>query len=492
MIRFLLNDQPVSLDNVEPGLTVLQYLRTNLGLTGTKEGCAAGDCGACTVVLGVVESDRVIYQAINSCISPVGALHGKQLLTVEHLPHLFPLQEHESLHPVQQAMVDCHGSQCGFCTPGVVMSLFAWWCDVKDGAMAPDYHSIAEALSGNLCRCTGYQPIFRAAVKACEVPAEPQSADAVEQLRTFANEADGQITRKDEHFFSPTSSSELARLLGNWPNARLVAGATDLGLEVTQQLKRPPVLIHTARVAELLVIEEAADRLRIGAAVTYSAMQPILQQYLPAFGDLLVRLGSRQIRNQGTLGGNIANASPIGDTPPVLLALDACVQLRSLFGTRAVPLSQFFTGYRTTVLRQGEFIESVEIPKLKNNELLKVYKISKRFDDDISAVCFALWLKMEGEVISEVRIGCGGMAATPARALNAENELRGKVFDEASVQAAGAALASDFQPLSDVRASAAYRVAVTANLLRRAWLEWRSGAAVQVMTWQPEPGVRHA
>lgn len=487
MIRFLLNDQPVSLDNLEPGLTVLQYLRTNLGLTGTKEGCAAGDCGACTVVLGVAESGRIRYEAINSCITPVGALHGKQLLTIEHLQ---PLKQHESLHPIQQAMVDCHGSQCGFCTPGIVMSLFAWWRGVTEGAVAPDHHSIAEALSGNLCRCTGYQPIFRAAAQACEAPPEPQSADTLAQLGALQTDADGQITCGDAHFFSPTGSAELARLLGNWPNARLVAGATDLGLEITQELKRPPVLVHTGRVTELLQMAETADAINIGAAVTYSAMQPLLRQHLPAFAELLERLGSRQIRNQGTLGGNIANASPIGDTPPVLLALDARVHLRSLFGTRTLPLSQFFTGYRTTALRQGEFIEAVEIPKLKSDEVLKVYKISKRFDDDISAVCFALWVKMDGDVIADVRIGCGGMAATPARALKTENVLRGKTFDEAAVQAAGAALARDFQPLDDLRASAAYRLAVTANLLHRAWLEWRSGGSLQVMAWQPE--VRHA
>lgn len=483
MICFLLNDQPVSLDNVEPGLTLLQYLRTNLGLTGTKEGCAAGDCGACTVVLGTADSGGVRYQAINACITPVGAVHGKQLLTIEHLS---PSQEHNSLHPIQQAMVDCHGSQCGFCTPGVVMSLFAWRQEVKNGATGADHHSIAQALSGNLCRCTGYQPIYRAAAKACEAPAETLSADLAAQLQALQVGADGQITCGDTHFFSPTSSVELVRLLGNWPSARLVAGATDLGLEITQQLKRPPVLIHTARVAELLAIEEVADVIRIGAAVTYSAMQPLLQQLLPAFADLLERLGSRQIRNQGTLGGNIANASPIGDTPPVLLALDARVHLRSLFGTRTLPLSQFFTGYRTTALRQAEFIESVDIPKLKSDEMLKVYKISKRFDDDISAVCFALWLKLNGDVIVDVRMGCGGMAATPARAFKAEDALRGKVFGEASVQAAGTVLAQDFKPLSDVRASAAYRLAVAASLLRRAWLEWRSGKTLQVTTWQPE------
>ncbi|MCR6651031.1 MAG: xanthine dehydrogenase small subunit [Cellvibrionaceae bacterium] len=484
MIRFLLNDQPVSLDNVEPGLTILQYLRTTLGLVGTKEGCAAGDCGACTVVLGTLETGRIQYHAINACITPIGSLHGKQLLTIEHLQH------QESLHPIQQAMVDCHGSQCGFCTPGVVMSLFAWQHSVQQGVAVVDHHGIADALSGNLCRCTGYQPIFRAAAKVCGAPAQPQFTDLAAQLQALQADADGEITCGDAHFFCPTSSAELARLLADRPEARLVAGATDLGLEITLQLKRLPVLIQTARVKEMLKLEDTADALYIGAAVTYTAMQTKVEEQFPAFAELLARLGSRQIRNQGTLGGNIANASPVGDAPPVLLALDARLHLRSLDGLRSLPISQFFTGYRATMLRPGEFIESVEIPKLKANEVLKVYKISKRFDDDISAVCFALWLKLDGDTIADVRIGFGGMAATPARAIHTENALRGQVFSEASVQAAGAALTRDFQPLDDLRASAAYRLAVAANLLRRAWLEWRSGETVQVMTWQPQ--VRHA
>lgn len=476
MIRFLLNDRPMEIDRAPPGLTVLQYLRSHLGMTGTKEGCAAGDCGACTVAVGELCGNRIDYQVINACIAPVGALHGKQLLTVEHLAR------DGALHPLQQAMVEHHGAQCGFCTPGVVMSLFGWWQAVKQGQGSGDRHSLETALSGNLCRCTGYQPIFRAAEQAllteapqddpavCAALAELQAGDSVEHALG------------DTHYFSPQSSAQLAQLLELWPQAQLVAGATDLGLEWTQSLNMPRVLIDTCRVAELRVIRETPQSLFLGGAVTYSRAQPLLTEHFPAFAQLLERLGSLQIRNRGTLGGNVANASPIGDCPPVLLALDARLHLRSLKGERTVPVSGFFTGYRTTVLQPGEFIESLELPKLGAGEDLKVYKISKRFDDDISAVCLALWLKREGERVVDVRIGCGGMAATPARALQAEQALRGRPLEEGSVEVAKAALAQDFTPLDDVRASAAYRLAVAGNLLLRALLELR-GEAVQV--WRP-------
>lgn len=486
MIHFLLNEQAVSLDHVQPTLSVLQYLRNHLGMTGTKEGCATGDCGACTVVLGTVEGESIHYQAINACITPVGALHGKHLLTVEHLAR------DGELHLLQKSMVEQHASQCGFCTPGVVMSLFSWWHAAKSGQGESHRHSIEVALSGNLCRCTGYQPIFRAAEQALlarqnesEVQIEPVGQNASNKdeqtIRLALNglPEGGDLTLDQSHFFSPNSIAELTRLLSNWPQAQLVAGATDLGLEFTQQLKTPQILIDTSRVMELLEIRETADALILGGAVTYSRAQPALEVCFPTFAQLLDRLGSLQIRNRGTFGGNVANASPIGDTPPVLLALDTQLHLRGLFGTRTLPVAQFFTGYRTTAMRPGEFIENLELPKLGAGEVLKVYKISKRFDDDISAVCLALWLKREGEVVVDARIGCGGMAATPARALHTERVLRGRVFDEQSVEAAKAALTKDFTPLDDVRASAAYRLAVAGNLLTRALLELR-GSAVQV------------
>lgn len=485
MIRFLLNNELQTLDGVEPSLSVLQYLRTMAVLPGTKEGCAAGDCGACTVVVGELVEGRVEYQAVNSCITPVGSLQGKHLVTVEHL------QQQGTLHPVQQAMVDCHGSQCGFCTPGIVMSLFAWYQAVLQGRAATDRHGVETALSGNLCRCTGYQPILRAAEQALASGVDLmklRQMDVVAQLLEAQNLAAAPTLQLDgKQFLLPQSSDELARLLIAFPQARLVAGATDLGLEFTQQLQQPTQLISTTRVADMLQVDVGASALTIGGAVTYSRAQPALQQWFPAFGQLLQRLGSLQIRNQGTLGGNVANASPIGDTPPVLLALDAQLQLTCAAGTRTIALNRFFTGYRQTQLQSGEFIKAIVIPKLQNDERLWVYKISKRFDDDISAVCLALWLKLDGTRIVDVRIGCGGMAATPARAAQTEQALRGQPFTAESVAAAAAALAQDFAPLDDVRASAKYRLAVAGQLLKRAWLEWQGQVPVQL--WVPAQNI---
>jgi xanthine dehydrogenase small subunit len=476
MICFLLNDQPVELDNVAPELSVLQYLRGCLGMTGTKEGCAAGDCGACTVVLGELSGTGIEYQTVNACITPVGALHGRQLLTVEHLALRSVLHpEQNDLHPVQSAMVECHGSQCGFCTPGVVMSLFSWWHAAKTGRGNSDRQSLEVALSGNLCRCTGYQPIFRAAEQSLSAGLEAGDPGIQMALTALQSGGDGTTSKGQAHFFAPTNSTELVNLLSQWPQAQLVAGATDLGLEFTQLLKTPQVLIDTGRVRELLEIRETPDALLLGGAVTYSRAQPYLAALLPAFALLLERLGSLQIRNRGTFGGNVANASPIGDTPPVLLALGARVHLRGSSGVRVLSLDQFFTGYRTTALRPGEFIETLELPKLGDSDQLKVYKISKRFDDDISAVCLALWLRMDQGVVSDVRLGCGGMAATPARAPQVEQALRGRPLDTAAIESAKGALALDFQPIDDVRASAAYRLAVAGNLLTRAFLEIQGG-----------------
>ena len=481
MIQFLLNDQPTTLHHVAPSMSVLQYLRTVLVQVGTKEGCAAGDCGACTVVVGELGSGDpnnpcLQYKAVNACITPLASLHGKQLITVEHLQH------QGQLHPVQQAMVDCHGSQCGFCTPGIVMSLLAWWLGVQQGTSSSDRHGIELALSGNLCRCTGYQPIIQAAEQSLLNKRDhflQQQHEVVQQLQAFKSHPGIESLHPDGDFYLPGTASELARLLEAHPQAQLVAGATDLGLEFTQQLRQPTALIHTGAIKELTQIEDAPDQLIIGAAVTYSAAQPKLHQYFPAFADLLNRLGSLQIRNQGTLGGNVANASPIGDTPPVLLALNATLKLTSSQGSRELAIADFFTGYRQTALRAGEFIEAIMIPKLKANETLQVYKISKRFEDDISAVCMAIWMQRDNAQqgnaqqgnVQAVRIACGGMAAVPKRAHATEQALLGKPLSEASINLAKQTLGQDFQPIDDVRASAAYRLAVAGNLLTRAQLE---------------------
>lgn len=466
MIRFLLNDELVSLEDCSPELTVLEFLRTNKGRTGTKEGCASGDCGACTVVVAEPSGGQLRYTSLNSCITFVGTLHGKQLLTVEHL------EQSGALHPVQQAMVDLHGSQCGYCTPGFIMSMFALYksCDT------PSRSDVERALAGNLCRCTGYRPIIDSALSLAGKGAKDQFSDtevrAREQLTQIVKDApSASLTQGDHRFYIPSTSDELASLLQAYPRAKLVAGGTDLALSVTQQLQQPEVLIYTGRVAEMAEIKETDDALLIGGGVSYSNAEPLLHKHFPAFADLLERLGSLQIRNQGTIGGNIANASPIGDTPPVLLALNAKIHARSGNHCEAIPVDRFFTGYRETALPEQGFIEQIEIPLRPERELY-VFKISKRLDDDISAVCAAFSLSIDDSgVVTDARLGFGGMAATPARAINAEQALIGKPFTEEGIEAAQTALASDFSPIDDVRASGEYRLMVAQNLLLRAVLE---------------------
>lgn len=468
MIQFLLNDQLVTLTSLDTNTTVLDYLRLHQHRTGTKEGCASGDCGACTVVLAELNCDKTSlnYRAVNSCITLLGALHGKQLLTVECLT------QGERLHVVQQTMVDCHGSQCGFCTPGFVMSLFALWKQYP----APNHDQIDVALGGNLCRCTGYKPIIKAALSLGEyLPEDQFSADqerTIAALKAIAEPSTLALQHEQQQYFLPTTRQALAELLIQYPDARLVAGSTDLALDITQNLKQLPLLIGVNQVTELKQIQVLNDKIIIGAATPYTDCFEVLQTYYPAFADMMKRLGSTQIRNQGTFGGNIGTASPIGDTLPVLLALNAEVELQKGERIRLVNLSEYFTGYRKTVLEQGEFIAAVHIPRLQNDQVLVVDKISKRFDDDISAVCAAWVLTLKDRMIEYARSGYGGMAATPARALNAEQALIGKVLNQSTVQTAQQALAQDFKPMSDVRASSWYRMTVAQNLLERMYVNF--------------------
>ena len=471
MIEFLLNGRIEKVDQADPNLSILEWLRTEMRLTGTKEGCASGDCGACTVITGTQDHQgNVQYQAINSCISLLGSLHGKELITVEAF-------QQEPGHPVQCGMMEKHGAQCGFCTPGIVMSLIALHAN-KTGSGEND-HQLLQALSGNLCRCTGYRPIVEAGRQALAQEWSPESEHPAAALSSGQGAPElkaihrGSITLTSPEglrYDSPTSLDELRELRRSFPNSRLVAGSTDLALEITQQLKTLEHLISVERVPELKGCTRESKQLVIGAAATYRQFHGSLCELWPAFNGMLERLGSLQIRNRGTIGGNIANASPIGDMPPALIALDAALVLDGPEGERRVPLEGFFHGYKQTDLKAGEFIHSVHVPVPKTNQRLYIYKVSKRLDDDISAVLGAFRLTVEGGVVTDCRLAFGGMAATSARAFNAEAALTGQPWNDDSVTAAIAALASDFKPLSDVRASAAYRQQIAGNLLRRALL----------------------
>ena len=436
-------------------------------LTGTKEGCASGDCGACTVITGTPDPQgNIRYEAINSCISLVGGLHGKELITVEAF-------QQEPGHPVQRSMMEKHGAQCGFCTPGIVMSLVAFHAN-KEGP-TPDDHRLLEALSGNLCRCTGYRPIIEAGRQALvqewtPEPSHPAASLCGTSARPELSGIPGGSVSSGTTDGAPATLAELRELRRNFPDSRLVAGSTDLALEITQQLKALPHLISVERVDELKGCTQEGDELVIGAAATYQQFRGPLSALWPAFDPMVERLGSLQIRNRGTLGGNIANASPIGDMPPPLIALDATLVLDGPDGDRRLPLEDFFHGYKQTDLKPGEFVHSVRVPVPRANEQLYIYKVSKRLDDDISAVLGAFRLTVEDGVVADCRLAFGGMAATPARAHKAEAALKGQPWNEASVAAAITALASDFSPLTDVRASAAYRLQVAGNLLRRALL----------------------
>jgi xanthine dehydrogenase small subunit len=433
-LDFRLNGEALSLPGEDPTRTLLTWLREQRRLVGTKEGCAEGDCGACTVVVADIGPvGELRYQPVNSCILCLGALEGKEVITVEAL---------KGDHPVQRAMVDCHGSQCGFCTPGFVMALYAHY-KTNDGT-AP-----ADAIAGNLCRCTGYRPILEAAERARAVAEPPGEDDArLAQLKTLPRDS----TLLDGRFFVPSTVEELARFLLEHPRATILAGGTDIGLWITKQHRDLDHVAHVGRVAELKKITPE----EIGAAVTYAEAYETLAAIHPDIGELLRRLGAVQVRAMGTLGGNIANGSPIGDTMPVLLALGASLTLQRGLQTRQVPLDEFYTGYRKSVLQPGEFIRAVRIPELPRGARFAVYKVSKRFDQDISAVCAAFYA--DGD---KARFGFGGMAATPARAPKAE-----KMWSK-GVEAACAALAEDFKPISDMRASSWYRLTAAQGLLRK-------------------------
>lgn len=474
-IKFLLNNELVELTNIDPNTTVLQYLREQQFKTGTKEGCASGDCGACTVVLAELHpenNDQLHYKSINSCITFVGNLHAKQLITVEDL------KEGAKLHHAQQTIVDNHGSQCGFCTPGFVMSSFA----LHKQNNKPNRAEVLEALAGNLCRCTGYRSIIEAAITSSESVAEDsfakhyqQTVAALSKLQKLPTPA---LTGNGHHFIAPKNIDELATALTNEPKSTLVAGGTDLALSVTQNLATIDKLIYVGNVEELTTLTETASEIIIGSALPYSEFIDTLHHYYPDLGEMIERIGSKQVRNTGTLGGNVGNASPIGDMPPALIALGATMTLHAQGKERTILVEDYFVDYKKTVLKSSEFIKSIQIPKPTTGQTLKLYKISKRFDDDISAVLAAFFIEQKvgknGAEITNVRLAFGGMAAIPKRAPATEALLLGNSLTTELVSQAKTALAIDFQPMSDVRASSKYRITVAQNLIEKCYLELQS------------------
>jgi xanthine dehydrogenase small subunit len=454
------------LRDVAPTTTVLEWLRESERRCGTKEGCAEGDCGACTVAIGEPDGNGgVRYRAINSCIQFLPTLDGKELVTVESLKHK------GTLHPVQRAMVDCHGSQCGFCTPGFVMSLFTLYHSDK----GTDRETVDDVLAGNLCRCTGYRPIVEAAQKMRGLGARDRfHARATRTAAQLAEIGRGDtlaIEKNGQRYFAPTNIEEFAAAFEQYPDAVLLGGGTDVGLWVTKLHRRLDTLIYTRDVAELNRVTVGDIFIEIGGAVSHTDAYATLAADYPDFGEMLRRFASVQVRNAGTVGGNVGNASPIGDTPPLFLALGATLVLRRGTSVRELPIVEFFLAYRKTALQPGEFIEAIRVPRPQPGLQFRAYKIAKRFDQDISAVCAAFALRVEGGRVAHVRLGFGGMAAIPKRASRAEAALLGQVWNEATARAGMRAIADDFQPLTDMRASAAYRLKVAQNLLLKFFLE---------------------
>ena len=500
-LRFLHRGAAVTLTGVAPDRTLLDLLRDDLHLTATKEGCGEGDCGACTVVLGEAVGDRLTYKAINSCIRLAHSVGGMAVWTAADIaeqdapaagaePVAVPIgngtQRGARLHPAQEAMVRCHGSQCGFCTPGFVMSLFAMYQNMKDDAGISREQAQAD-LSGNLCRCTGYRPILDAAQQMASLPLPKgcvvDEAATVAALKALKNKPD-----HDAPYLRPATLSELLRTRAARPRAQVVAGTTDVGLWVTKQHKRFPQVLDVTGARELQRVETYPHHIAIGAAVNLTDAFAALVKERPQLLSFSQRFAGLPVRNSGTLGGNVANGSPIGDSMPLLIALGASVVLMRWKKTKTVGeiahrelrLEDLYTGYRTNVMRPDELLCWIKVPRPTAGERATVYKISKRFDDDISAVCLALNLHIEGGVVRRASIGAGGVAATPARARQTEAALLDQPWTEDTVMHAMDTLRTEFQPISDMRASAAYRVAVLGNLLRRFWLESQGQQAINL------------
>lgn len=515
-IRFFHRGKIVDVSGVHPTRSVLDWLREDARCTGTKEGCNEGDCGACTVVIGELAADPgapgvvggLNLQTVNACIQFLPTLHGKALFTVEDLKGQFKAsaagkidkatenaadKKHHAvhtLHPVQQAMVDCHGSQCGFCTPGFVMSLWSTYEHHQAEGTQPTRQQLADDLSGNLCRCTGYRPILDAGQRMFDLPSvRLETKPVVAALTALQNDGldyAAPLGARIDHFHAPRTLSQLAALRERKPRAQLLAGSTDVGLWVNKQFRDLGDIIYVGDVAEMKTIEDresdAGGELYIGAGASLESAFATLVARVPSLADVWLRFASPPIRHAGTMGGNVANGSPIGDSPPVLMSLDAQIELRRGDAVRRMPLSEFYVDYMKNQLQPGEFVQGLAVPHAALKRQVRAYKISKRFDCDISALCagFAIEFEAGGDTVKAVRLAFGGMAATVRRAANAEAAILGKPWTQASVATAKLALAQDFKPLSDMRASADYRLLVAQNLIQRLWLETRADDALSL------------
>jgi xanthine dehydrogenase small subunit len=463
-ISFVHEDQIIEVKNPDPNETLLNYIRTKLKKTGTKEGCAEGGCGACTIVIGELKNNEINYRAINSCITLLPTLQGKQLILVEDL-----ISKDGKLHPVQEAMVNCHGSQCGFCTPGFVMALFSMFKNYSN--FKEDV--IKDSIAGNLCRCTGYQPIVTAAKKLKSQSKIDHFSENIKKtiklIKRIKNKSI-EIYKNDKMYFAPRYVKELKKIIKKNININFMSGGTDLSLNITKERKDINSIVYMSSIGELNYIKNNNKYIEIGATTPLIDLEYYIKKYYPDFTKILKRYGSPQIRNVGTVAGNIATASPIGDCLPLLISLNAQVVLQDLKKTKVLYLDNFFINYRKTKIKKGEFIHSVRIPLYKKNTF-KAYKVSKRFDDDISSVCAAFNLEIIKNKIENVRIAYGGMAAIPKRAIFCEKVLLKSMVNEETFNKAKVALEKDFNPISDMRASGLYRMEVAKNLLEKCGAE---------------------
>jgi xanthine dehydrogenase small subunit len=472
-IQFLFSNQIYKIKNPDPNKTILSYVRDDLKKTGTKEGCAEGGCGACTIVLGELQKNKIIYKAINACIAFLPTLNGKQLILVEDL-----IGNNQKLHPVQEAMVKFHGSQCGFCTPGFTMSLFSMYKNNR----SVNKDIVDEALSGNLCRCTGYRPIIDAAKSLnnkIDLDHFKKNQNRTINLLKKIQISEVEINNKGKRYFAPKTIINLKKILKKYPNAKILSGGTDLSLEVTKLRKEIKTIVSLNSLENLNFIKKNKNYIEIGATTSLIEFQNFIKKYFTDFYEVLKRYGSLQIRNVGTIAGNIATASPIGDTLPLLLTLEAKVVVQGINKIKTFSLNEFFVSYRKTKLKKGEFIYSIKIPIIKDS-IFKAYKISKRFDDDISSVCGSFIFSIQNNKIKKAVIAYGGMSEIPKRASAIENRLLNSEFSENTFEKAVNLINKDFSPLDDMRASKNYRIAVAKNLLLKAFHEIKSKKTIRI------------